>query len=348
MSVASKLSGLTAGLGEALDKKGVRSDPPISQAAPVQLMALRTEMNSYEDKIAALEAKVKDLESTAIPVANISPNPWQPRRVFDEDEIRKLADSIAETGLIQPIIIRRKSVSSGDTLGNPDEKASDAAVKESVSSGDTLYELVAGERRLRAHKLLGLADIKVVIVDIPDADMAMMALVENVDRADLTDFEVSLALKQIENEFPKRKHMAAALGVSRQDLYRYFAFDKMPDFVLADLQTSPGILSRKSAGLIQAVISAHGDNAIAALKLLWTRVKSGDLDQGKIAGLIESAVTKGDKVTTERDIKKLFVSGQQAGSITRDSSNLTVKIRTVALTPEKEVELRAFVEKMFS
>ena len=326
MSVASKLSGLTAGLGEALDKKGVRSDPPISQAAPVQLMALRTEMNSYEDKIAALEAKVKDLESTAIPVANISPNPWQPRRVFDEDEIRKLADSIAETGLIQPIIIRRKS----------------------VSSGDTLYELVAGERRLRAHKLLGLADIKVVIVDIPDADMAMMALVENVDRADLTDFEVSLALKQIENEFPKRKHMAAALGVSRQDLYRYFAFDKMPDFVLADLQTSPGILSRKSAGLIQAVISAHGDNAIAALKLLWTRVKSGDLDQGKIAGLIESAVTKGDKVTTERDIKKLFVSGQQAGSITRDSSNLTVKIRTVALTPEKEVELRAFVEKMFS
>jgi ParB family chromosome partitioning protein len=324
MSKKDKFAGISAGLGEALDKLPVATEAEKPRTAPGQLIAFRNEMIAYEDKITALEARVKDLESTAIPVADISPNPWQPRRIFDDTEIQKLAGSIAEIGLIQPIVVR--------SVGNP----------------NTQFQLIAGERRFRAIKSLGRSDIKAIVIEASDEEMAALALAENFDREDLTAYEIALAIKNAEAAFPNRKSLAAALGINRSDLYSFLAFFALPEFILQDLEKNPALLGRDAAKDVKVVLERHGESAVSPLGTLWPRVKSGDLDQGKIAGLIEAAVTKGTKVTTERDIKKLFVSGQQAGSITRDSSNLTVKIRTVALTPEKEVELRAFVEKMFS
>ena len=305
-------------------------------------------------QLAYARAKIQELEAAAVasmevPIANIVPNPWQPRKVFDSEEIQKLADSINELGLIQPVIVRSVPIGNTFTLdersvGNANTSAAD---EKSVPNRNT-FQLIAGERRWRACQQLGLTDIKSLIVSVSDEDMAMMALAENIARQDLTAYEISKAIIAVQGQFKTAKHLAESVGVNRSELYRYLAFADLPDFVISDLEVTPGILGRAAAMDVMSQIKKHGEAAVSILCTLWPRVKSGDLDQGKIAGLIEAAVTKGDKVTTERDIKKLFVSGQQAGSITRDSSNLTVKIRTVALTPEKEVELRAFVEKMFS
>jgi ParB family chromosome partitioning protein len=335
MSVASKLKGLTAGLGEALDKKDIKKSAPSSRAAPVQMLEARYQMTAYEDKIAALEARVKDLETTALRVADISPNPWQPRRLFNEAKLQELASSISTVDLIQPITVRRVRTSdtSSDQTG-------------SVRTSDT-YQIVAGERRWRAHKLLGKTEIIVRIVEASDTDMRVLAIAENHGREDLTDYEYALSIRNHEEDHANKKSLAAALGKNRTELYQYLAFFKLPAFILEDLEVSPELLGRTAAEDIAITLKKHGNKALESLKALWPRVKSGDLDQGKIAANIESAVVRGEVVKTNRDIKKLFVGKEQAGSITRDASHLAIKIRSVALTPEMESELRAFVEKMF-
>jgi ParB family chromosome partitioning protein len=273
---------------------------------------------AMEERIAALEK----FGGEVLQMTNIVQNPWQPRRVFNEEDIRKLADSIAEVGLIQPVVVRR------------------------VPNGDTQYQLIAGERRLRACRLLGLADIKALALDVADEDMAAMALAENMERQDLSAYEIAASIRGAESAFPNRKEMSKALGISRSDFYRYMAFFQLPDFILADLEVTPTLLGAHAAEDIVVSIKKHGDKATSVVSLLWARVKAGDLDQGKIAAAIESLVTRGDTVRTDRDIKKLFIGKEQAGSITRDASALTVKIRAAVLSNDKENRLREFVQKL--
>ena len=277
-----------------------------------------------EDRIRELEARVVESEGRTIPIESITPNPWQPRRIFDNEELQKLAMSIGEIGLVQPIIVR------------------------SVSNRDTGFEIIAGERRWRAHQLLGRDAIKAIVLDVADADMAAFALAENIDRADLTAYEIAVAIRNAEQMFPSKTSLASSLGLNRTAVYKYLAFFKLPSFIIDDLEVSPGLLGRDSADSIASVLGSGGNQALSSLQAIWPRVKSGDLDQGKIVSTIEVAIKNRVEVRTGRDIKKLFVGSKQAGTITRDDAALTVKIRAAALTPEKEVELRSVVERMFS
>lgn len=102
----------------------------------------------------------------------ITPNPAQPRRFFTEDAIMRLADSIRQHGIIQPLAVRR-----------PD--------------GGDMYELVAGERRLRAAKLLGLSEIPCVLVKADSEESAHMAIIENIQRENLNMFEQAQAIYQL-------------------------------------------------------------------------------------------------------------------------------------------------------
>lgn len=264
----------------------------------------------------------------AIALEAISPNPWQPRTYFDPEEIAGLAASIAEVGLIQPIIVRR--VPTWNT-----------AVQD---QGDPAYQLIAGERRWRAHKELGATTINAVVVSATDDELAGMALAENLNRADLSDFEISKAIRRAEREFPNRKRMAEAIGIGRTDLYRYFSFDALPAFVKADLEHTPRLLSRVASEQVAIVLKAHGVKAIEALATLWKRVKAGQLEQSKLAGALTRVVMKDQDRHADRNVKMLFVGKEQAGSITRGGSWLTIKIRAAALNSDQETELRTFVE----
>jgi ParB family chromosome partitioning protein len=276
---------------------------------------------ALEERIAALE----QFGGEDILVASVEPNPWQPRKVFDGTEIRKLADSIAEMGLIQPIVVRR--VQNLDTAG-------------------CNFQLVAGERRFRAHLMLGRANIKAVVVSVPDEEMAVIALVENMDRQDLSAYEIAVAIRNAEASFPNRKELAKSLGIQRSDLYRYLSFFQLPDFLLHDLETTPSLLGRDAAEAIASNIKKHGQPAIDAVSRIWTRVKSRDIDQGKVATLLAAAIKEPNAPSADRDIKKLFIGKEQAGSITRDATSLTVKIRASALTPKTEAEIRSLIERL--
>lgn len=134
--------------------------------------------------------KQKTVESIA--VGFIEPNPFQPRRKFDEKELADLAESIAENGLIQPIAVRK-------TKGG--------------------YELIAGERRLRACKLLGRQKIEAIVYDIGDEDSAVWALIENLHRRDLSPFDEAEAMAKLVLLWKVSKEDAAKrLGIAPSSL----------------------------------------------------------------------------------------------------------------------------------
>lgn len=125
-----------------------------------------------------------------ISIDEISPNPWQPRRDFDEESLNALASSIRENGLIQPVVVRKKK--------------------------DGTYELAAGERRWRAAKIAGLTVIPAISKEYDDRSMAEMALVENLQRKDLNPVDEGMAYRKLMDEYSlTQENISQKVGKSR-------------------------------------------------------------------------------------------------------------------------------------
>ena len=137
-----------------------------------------------------------------VPVNAVSPNPKQPRTHFDDEAIASLAISIREVGILQPIVVRKAGAG---------------------------YELIAGERRLRAAKLAGLATIPVVVRDTDDADTLREALIENIHREDLGPIELAEAFRQLLEELGlKQEELADRVGVSRSHIANTIRLLQLP------------------------------------------------------------------------------------------------------------------------
>lgn len=148
--------------------------------------------------------------------AQIEPNPRQPRAVMDPDSLRELADSIREVGLLQPILVRR-------------------------SPGGAGYQLVAGERRLRASQLAGLPEIPAILRETGDAEMLREALLENLQRAELNPLEEAAAYQQLIADFDcSHDELAARLGRSRPHISNMLRLLRLP----------PPVARRVAAGVI--------------------------------------------------------------------------------------------------
>jgi len=126
----------------------------------------------------------------SIPVEDISPNPYQPRTQLGTESLQELAASISEKGVVQPIIIR--------------------------SMGDDKYELIAGERRLRASKLAGLSEVPAIVREVDDAEAVALAITENIQREDLNAIELARAYSVLMEHFDlTQEQLAQAVGKSR-------------------------------------------------------------------------------------------------------------------------------------
>ena len=263
-------------------------------------------------------------EYSLINIENIDPNPYQPRRTFPQIELESLAASISEIGLLEPILVRKI---------------------------DDRYQIAAGERRWRAYKLLNKHAIEALITSITDSDMAIFSLAENIDREDLSDYEIGLALRQIENVFPTKKKLAESLGFNREDMYRYFAFDDLPEFIRKDLNSNPRILSRSAASDIKRLLKLEKDSPLIndCLVEAWSLLLAGKLDQTKLTGYISKKLKALVENKIDCDIQSshnLIRDGKKIGNIAWTGKHITVKLIADAINSEQEQQIKDFLEKI--
>ena len=147
-----------------------------------------------------------------IPLHKVEPNPEQPRHDFDEEELQSLADSIAVHGIIQPLTVRQ------------------------LSSG--YYQIIAGERRWRAARIAGLAEVPVVIIEADDKKATELALIENLQRQDLNPVEEALGYQTLINDYHMTQEEAAAqVGKSRPAVANALRLLSLSDEVLEMLRS---------------------------------------------------------------------------------------------------------------
>jgi len=174
--------------------------------------------------------------TTELPVGAISANPFQPRKRFDDKALRELADSIKSSGVLQPLLVRR------------------------VAGGD--YQLVAGERRLRAAQLVGLATVPAVVREVDDRAMLELALVENIQREDLDPIEEAKAFQTlVEKVGLTHDQLSERVGKQRATITNSLRLLSLPAEVMD--MVSRGTLSAGHARALLA-LENRGDLLAAA------------------------------------------------------------------------------------
>ena len=173
--------------------------------------------------------------SDRVPIERIRPNPDQPRRDFDEKDLQELAASIREKGVIQPLILRAHPREAGH------------------------YEIVAGERRWRAAQLAGIHELPAVVRDLNDTEVLELAIIENIQRADLNALEEAQGYRQLMDRFGHtQERLAEALGKSRSHIANLLRLLTLPDSVLELLRSG-----KLTAGHARALVTAGHPEALA-------------------------------------------------------------------------------------
>ncbi len=184
----------------------------------------------------------------------IDPNPLQPRTRFDEVKLQELAESISSTGLVQPIVVRRKG---------------------------ERFEIVAGERRWRAAQIAGVHELPAIVRDLSDTEMLELAIIENVQRADLSPLEEAQGYRQLMDRFGHtQERLAEALGKSRSHIANLLRLLTLPDAVLELLRAG-----RLTAGHARALVTAAHPEALAR------QVVERDLSVRQTEALARTAAT---------------------------------------------------------
>ena len=189
-----------------------------------------------EALIPQMKEEVHEADIKEIALGDIRPNPYQPRRVFDQEKLQELMSSISEHGVLQPIVVRPGSVSG--------------------------FEIIAGERRFRASQELRLSSIPAIVRPFSDRDAMEIALIENVQREDLSPIELAEAYAMIMDHFSlTQEEMAKRMGQSRSHIANLLRLLTLP----TDLRelVSRGTLSMGHARAIVALPDADTQRTVA-------------------------------------------------------------------------------------
>ena len=195
--------------------------------------------------MADIEPVVNNVSSTSTelrvgafaPIEKIHPNPDQPRRYFDTNDLSDLADSIRSKGIIQPLLVRAHPSRVGD------------------------FEIVAGERRWRAAQMAQLHELPIVVRELSDRDVLEIAIIENIQRSDLNPIEEAIGYRQLMDKFGHtQEQMAVALGKSRPHIANNLRLLALPEDVQALV-----VVGKLSSGHARALITAPNASELARI-----------------------------------------------------------------------------------
>jgi ParB family chromosome partitioning protein len=225
-----------------------------------------------------------DSEIHEISVDTVVPNPYQPRKTFNDDSLKELAASIREHGIIQPILVRR-------TLNG--------------------FELIAGERRLRAAKIVGLEKVPVIVREINDKDMAELAMIENLQREDLHYLEEALGFQQLLTNFGMTQdELARRVGKNQSTIANKMRLLRLsPEVrqVLVDEQ----LTERHARALLKLEDPIRQQEALAVIRQNSLNVKeTEELVAAIVEDISQEMTNKGPKQNIVRVIRdvRIFIN----------------------------------------
>jgi ParB family chromosome partitioning protein len=203
----------------------------------------------------------------SIDINLIETNPYQPRDTFETESLKELAASIKVQGIIQPLTVRRLS--------------------------NNAYQLISGERRLRASKLAGLTEVPVYIRAANDQEMLEMALIENIQRENLNAIEVAISFQRMLDECSlKQEELGDRVGKNRSTVTNYLRLLKLPPVIQAALRDS-----KISMGHARAMISM---DSIDKQLYAFEEVLKNDLSVRKLEDLVRSMSDKNAVKLTDK------------------------------------------------
>jgi len=254
----------------------------------------------------------------AIDLAKIRPNPFQPRKDFTEEKIDELASSIAACGLIQPIVVRRY--------------------------GDEEFQLVVGERRYLACKKLGWLKISAAVRTLSDNDMAMLAMIENLQRENLGYLEEAQGYFSLIKKFRlTQEQMAAQMGKSQSTIANKLRLLKLPDLVQKKL-IQHGLTERHARALLK--LESEKEQMLVIAEVLRRKLTVKQTEQ-----LIDKMYSQGKKERTAarskpviRDVRIVLNTIRDAINIIKDSG-LNPEVREIVKPEYIEVTIRLNKDK---
>lgn len=206
-----------------------------------------------------------------IPVDHIRANPHQPRKEFKEESLNELADSIKKHGLIQPITVRY--------------------------IGEKRFELISGERRLRASKIAGIQEIPAYVREVNDEQMIAFALIENIQREELNPLEVALGYQRLMEECNYTQgEVAERVGKNRTTVTNMMRLLQLPDFLQAALRDET-----ISTGHARALISVEKESD---QKRILKKITKKSLSVRQTEKLVRSLQKKGNSATAKKSAPK--------------------------------------------
>ncbi|TFV45691.1 ParB/RepB/Spo0J family partition protein [Blastococcus sp. TF02A-35] len=228
-----------------------------------------------------------------VAVDDVVPNPKQPRQVFDDEALEELTHSVREFGLLQPIVVRE--------------------------AADGRYELIMGERRLRASRAAGLETVPAIIRDTTDDAMLRDALLENIHRVQLNPLEEAAAYQQLLEEFgATHEELASRIGRSRSQVTNTIRLMKLP--VKVQTRVAAGVIS---AGHARALLGLHDP---AAQDALATRIVAEGLSVRATEEAV--AMAAAEEPTAKRRTRRISAPGvEELGSRLSDMFETKVKIQ---------------------
>ncbi len=229
-------------------------------------------------------------EQRMVPIDQVRAGKLNPRKTFNEDDLTDLANSIREKGLVQPILVR------------PEPGASNS------------YEIVAGERRWRASQRAGLHTVPVIVRDLPDQEVLELAIIENVQRADLNPIEEAAGYQElIERYAYTQERLAEVIGKSRSHLANTLRLLKLPDTVQS--MVSDGKIS---AGHARALVGRDDAEAIAQ------KIVESQLNVRDVEALVQAGT---ESVQTTRRVRDKDADTKAFEKELADILGLKVEIR---------------------
>lgn len=291
-------------------------------ATAKELLAAKLQQNNQQHSNAQKEQFSNSKEFRRnINISEIIVSPNQPRKLFDDTELQELADSISEIGLLQPIALRRIQ---------------------------NCYELIAGERRLKAHQLLSRSTIEAIIIDASDEDVALLTLAENLKREDLTDYEIYTGLNSLDEATKKnRTKLAKSLGMNREDMYKYLSFERLPGYMGTDLEKQPKLIGRTVATAIKKYLADHrNDAASSALQNVWKNLLDGKIEQTKIVSAAEKLLISSNKTTSKTLTTTIKLDDKNLGKISYKDQKLKIDLSIDELNDADLANLETLLKEL--